>query len=42
MQYCNKSLLKNNIEILQYYNKINGIALGSNALACITPNAWIR
>ena len=30
MQYCNKSLIKNNNEILQYFNKNNDI------LACIT------
>ena len=27
MQYCNKSLIKNNNEILQYFNKDNDIAL---------------
>ena len=27
MQYCNKSLIKNNNEILQYFNKNNDIAL---------------
>ena len=27
MQYCNKSLMKNNNEILQYFNKSNDIAL---------------
>ena len=27
MQYCNKSLLKNNNEMLQYYDKNNDIAL---------------
>ena len=26
MQYCNKSLIKNNNEIFQYFNKINDIA----------------
>ena len=33
-------LVKNNNEILQYYDKNNDIALIGNALACITPNAW--
>ena len=27
MQYCNKSLIENNNEILQYFNKDNDIAL---------------
>ena len=27
MQYCNKSLIKNDNEILQYFNKNNDIAL---------------
>ena len=27
MQYCNKSLIENNNEILQYFNKNNDIAL---------------
>ena len=30
MQYCNKSLIENNDEILQYFNENNDIALVMN------------
>ena len=35
MQYCNKSLIKNNNEILQYFNKNNDIALVMHQLALL-------
>ena len=42
MQYCNKSLIKNNNEILQYFNKNNDIALVMHQHALLDmsdPNA---
>ena len=44
MQYCNKSLIKNNNEILQYFNKNNDIALvmHQRALLDMSGSMYIR
>ena len=40
MQYCNKSLIKNNNEILQYFNKNNDIALVMHQRALLDMSDW--
>ena len=40
MQYCNKSLIKNNNEILQYFNKNNDIALVMHQGALLDMSGW--
>ena len=41
MQYCNKSLIKNNNEILQYFNKNNDIALVMHQRALLDMSGYI-
>ena len=40
MQYCNKSLIKNNNEILQYFNKNNDIALVMHQRALLDMSGY--